>query len=1476
MPRKYMSESRSLPLYPLALSALLLAAAALSARPPSFSPASPRGAGIRPGAALGRSAASPQRRGTIQAAWQALPLWFEPAARSGTFLARARGYIALLQPGKMTLELRSKGKGIPAGHDRVTIEFSGATAGRLMPGGPPLPGRVNYFLGQRRSRWRTGVPRFGSLRSRIAPGVALEYRGAGQSIEEFFRLAPGADDGGIQFSFAGAARPRLTPSGDIELVFSSGAIRISRPVAWQLGRGGAKRFVEAAYRACGSHGVPRFGFRFGRRDRTLPLLVDPTISVTYTTFFGGSGTDVANGVAVDATGDVYIGGNTNSLDFPETPSNEFGPLGQDDLFFAEINPTQSGAASLVWLTFVGGSSNDDVGVLAEDPSGNTAFLATTTSLDFPVTDKSIRHTGLNDLAVGSLDPTGALRFATYFGGNGAEYAQQAGGIAVDASGDIFITSDTSSTNLPVTLGAFRTAYGGGVSDGLLAEFATGGALSYCSYLGINAAVGSAAVAADAGGDVYLAGFTTQPPDSSFPALNAFQAMYPGGTIDGFVMKLSPKGLGQSDLLYATYLGGTGLDKALAIAVDTSSPPDTYVAGSTTSANFPVFGTDGAFQTLLDGPGDSFLTVIATNATSGLTSIYYSTYLGGSATESATGVVVTAPNSAYVTGQTVSVDFPAPGSLQGFTGTQDVFFAKFDPTMNGAASLVYSTLLGGSATASATSVAADTMSNLYVAGSTNSADYPQAPNPGNGVQIICSSCGGGAPEPDAFLTRLTESSSPAPQVLLKPGSVQFGQVPVGQVAPGAIITLENTGNENLLLDSFSIAGANSGDFTQSNNCPATVIPTGTCTISVDFTPSIAGAESATLEISDNAPGSPQQAVLDGTGLAAEAMVSPASISFGDQVQGTKSGTMSVTLTNNGNVTLNIEVLNLIGPDTAQFTFSADTCNAVLPAGASCSVGVIFAPMTTGSFSVSLEFMDNSNNNNSSQQLVPITGTGVAASPLVSLSTTSLAFGSQVVGSQSGAQTVTLQNNGSLPLTLSSISLAGTNPLEFALLGGNNACPQTGGTIAAGATCLISVAFAPQSVGAKSAQVMILDNAPGSPQLIALSGTGTTVSDTISPASLTFAGQELFTSSAAQAVTITNTGSGALTITSIAFLGPDAGDYTQKNNCSSVVNAGANCVVDVTFVPQAAGTRTASLAFTDNAPGSPQLVALTGTGIAPTIGLSPASVAFGGQYVGTVSAAMSITATNASATALTLTGITLGGTDPKDFSESDNCSGSIGANSMCTLMVTFAPAAPGGRSALLSISYNSPGSPQSVPLSGTGTDFQLAAQASGSTSLSVPPGQAAMYSLQLMPLDGFSGAVMLSCTTSAPQTTCAAAPSTLNVSNGANANFVVTATTTALEVPAGGDFEQRIPLLLGALLLFGWCVGWLAHLGAGRMRLRVAGFAGLGLLLLMSGCGGGGGGGAPAAVQGTPPGSYSVVLTASQNGGSHMLTLTLNVE
>jgi hypothetical protein len=428
--------------------------------------------------------------------------------------------------------------------------------------------------------------------------------------------------------------------------------------------------------------------------------------------------------------------------------------------------------------------------------------------------------------------------------------------------------------------------------------------------------------------------------------------------------------------------------------------------------------------------------------------------------------------------------------------------------------------------------------------------------------------------------ITVNSSSSPGVSLTPTSLNFGAVATGVTSPVRTVTLKNVGTAALTITSIAVTGTDAGDFPKTaTSCGSSLAAGASCTVSVTFKPTTTGARSADLTFTDNASGSPQQVPLSGTGTTAE--LTPTLLNFGTLGVGVTSAVKTVTLKNVGTTALTITSIAVTGTDAGDFPKTATTCGSSLAAAASCTVSVTFKPTTTGARSANLTFTDNAGG---SPQQVPLSGTGTTAE----LTPTSLSFGTLGVGLTSAVKTVTLKNVGTTALTITSIAITGAEAGDFL-----KTATSCGSSLAAAASCTVSVTFKPTTTGARSANLTFTDNASGSPQQVLLSGTGTTAE--LTPSSLNFGTLGVGLTSPAKTVTLKNVGTTAITITSIAVTGTEAGDFPKTGTtCGSSLAAAASCTVSVTFKPTTTGARSATLKVTDSAAGSPQQVSLSGTG------------------------------------------------------------------------------------------------------------------------------------------------------------------------------------------------------------------------------------------------------------------------------------------
>ncbi len=411
------------------------------------------------------------------------------------------------------------------------------------------------------------------------------------------------------------------------------------------------------------------------------------------------------------------------------------------------------------------------------------------------------------------------------------------------------------------------------------------------------------------------------------------------------------------------------------------------------------------------------------------------------------------------------------------------------------------------------------------------------------------------------------------VAFAPSSLTFSTQLIGTRSASQSVAVKNTGAMPLFLG-LSVTG----DFLQSSNCPVRLAPGTSCTVNVSFKPTAPGTRTGKLLLSDNANTSPQSVSLTGTGQGFPIVsLSTPSLTFGIQVLGTISASKNVVLRNTGTVTLAISSIVPSG----DFAIPAKTCGSSLAPQTTCAIGVAFRPTAVGTRTGTLSITDNASG---SPHTVSLSGTATA----VTLSPSALNFSPQLLNTTSAGRTVTLTNHSTLTLHFTGITIAGTNAGDFV------AASQTcGSSLAGNTTCTVTVKFHPSMIGSESATLSFSDDGGASPQIVPMTGTGTVV--TLSRSSITFPPQSTGTTSAPQSVTLTNHGTTALHINGIGLTGTNSGDFLISfNTCPPDLVANANCTVSVEFQPTATGTRTASLAFSDNGGASPQLVKLTGTG------------------------------------------------------------------------------------------------------------------------------------------------------------------------------------------------------------------------------------------------------------------------------------------
>ena len=643
------------------------------------------------------------------------------------FLSRGAGYSLFMNPNEVTLSLDKYARhrnlkhskydpNDPASYQSITnvieqsrdtlrIRLAGANANPQMDGLDELPGKVNYFLGSDSRKWFTDIHTYARVQYKnVYPGINQIYYGNQQHLEYDFVVAPDADPKAIKLSFDGTQALNIDAQGDLLIHTKGGVIRQHKPLIYQV-INQVKYVIPGRYMLKGKSQV---GFEVARYNVKEPLIIDPILS--YSSYFGGSGSDVGFGIAVDNAGNAYVTGSTES--------NELSTLSGTNAFVAKLN---ADGTQRTYLAILGGSGDDAGFDIAVNSEGSVYVTGSTSSTNFPQMNAAqpIFGGGTQDAFVAKLNPSGsALVYSTYFGGSGNDAGF---GIATDIVSNAYITGSTDSTELTTLTG----------SNAFVAKLnAAGNQRTYLAILGGNGDDVGFSVAVDSGGSAYISGSTDS---TNFTTVNPLQPQI-GGSQDAFVAKLNPTG---SSLTYSTYFGGSGSDSGFDIAVDSNG--NAYVTGSTNSPEFSTLDGTNVFVTKLSASGSERS---------------YFAILGGSGDDAGFSIALDNAANAYVSGSSSSTNFTIANPLQSnIGGSQDAFIAKLNPT---GSSLNYSTFLGGGGNDAGFGIAVDNESIAYVTGLTNSNNFiiSSALQPANG--------GSG----DAFIAKVRDTVSPT--------SVQFSQ------------------------------------------------------------------------------------------------------------------------------------------------------------------------------------------------------------------------------------------------------------------------------------------------------------------------------------------------------------------------------------------------------------------------------------------------------------------------------------------------------------------------------------------------------------------------------------------------------------------------------------------------------------------------------------------------------------------------------
>jgi Bacterial Ig-like domain (group 3)/Beta-propeller repeat len=1022
------------------LFALLLVHSLMSQSPPPFqTPAPP---------------AAPNPR--LVTEYGRLPLSFETnegqTDRRVKFLSRGAGRTLFLTSTEVVLT--SGGKSV------ARMKLLGANRDAQVTGLERLPGNVNYFLGKDPANWHTGIPTFSKVRyNHIYPGVDLVYYGNQRELEYDFVIAPEVDPAQISLAMESTAKLWIDPNGDAILHCAAGDIRLLKPHLYQR-IGGHQADVSGRYRLQGHE----LKFVVGRYDHHQPLVIDPVL--VYSTYVGGSGGDSPTGVAVDSAGNAYVTGQTNSLNFPGAPGN-----GKFQNFVVKLNASGN---SVLYSTYVSGSGTELSRGIAVDGSGDAYISGYTNSTDFPVKNalQSTNHGGY-DAFVAELDPNGNLLYSTYLGGSKDD---EATAIALDSAGNVYLTGQTSSTDLPgVSSTSAQASLIGTFFNAFVAKLnATGSAVFYATYLGGNGQDTGEGIAVDSSGNAYVAGNTAS---FNFPTTaNALQRTFGGGSQDGFVTQVNAGGTGFN---YSTYLGGSDNDFLNAIALDAAG--NAYLTGRTASLDFPGVTASSLQSTNLG----SYNAVVAKLNPTG-TALLYSTYLGGFVVDTGNGIAVDTSGNAYVAGTTRSTNFPVMNAIQrALGGGSDAFVSQVNST---GTALLFSTYLGGSGDDGANGIAMDSSGSVYITGDTASANFPTA-NPlqtaygGNNDAFVAKLSAASAPvttnttlfasmNPSVFGQQVSFSVTVTPtqsSSLTPTGSIMFND---GSAILGTVALTSGTGvfnTANLAVGSHSISASYPGDNNFSSSTSAAFNQTvdqarTTTTLAVSPNTSNFGqGVTFTATVTPVAPGAGVATgtvtFLDGaTTLGTSPLNSSGSATF--STSSLSSGSHTLTASYGGNTNF-----------TSSATSSAVTATVQPPPPPVVQVidNETIHVADTASFldvfdAEQIKVMD-------AITVTPLINVGA---PVASFSAGSLGFGNVPAG-QTGTQSLTLSDIGQAPLAVSSAVVSLGSAFAIAQVACSNGATSLPTTLPVGGACTLLISYASPSGAASSDTLTFTDNA-----------------------------------------------------------------------------------------------------------------------------------------------------------------------------------------------------------------------------------------------------------------------------------------------------------------------------------------------------------------------------------------------------------------
>ena len=1132
------------------------------------------------------------------------------------FLSRGPGYGIFLTPGEAVLAVNGKDRK----QSVLEMKLVGADVAAKAEAEEKLPGVSNYMRGTDQSKWVTEVPTYQKVKyAGVYPGVDLVFYGNQRQLEYDFVVGPGQDAGRIALEFKGTT-PKVDAAGDLVLAGTgdegASAAKFHKPTVYQM-VGGKRVEVAGAYEVDGQ----RVKFWLGKYDHSKELVIDPV--VTYLTYLGGSGDDQIRAIAVDSAGATYVTGYTTSTDFPLKGALQTTfPTNAQVMFVTKLN--QSGT-SLVYSTFVTSNGDTNGAGIAVDGSGDAYVVGSSDRDGFPVTSGAYQTicgasinasgnrvngcTGMegsdsNGVLI-KLSPNGAsLMYATYLGGNKDTYITA---VALNAAGQAYVTGATNSTCGPGPYSAtssepfqcFPTTDGSVQSATIIPStnetwaFLTvfdpqAANLVYSSILGPDptgsfSVVSGNAIAVNGNGLAFITG-------GAGPALyvtdGSFQGNAPQNSQPAFVAAFDPT---NQTLIYSTFLGGTANPDDFGNGIAADNAGNAYVAGSTYDCDFPTttgaYATQARYAATDTAHAEMCQTGFVAKIKPDGSGLVWATYLGDAPlatdnTAALQALVLGSDNSVYVAGSVQGPNYPSVNPVlpqQNLTSVATVTHLSADGS-----SALFSSTVGGpsSTTDSAYGIALDSSGAMYVAGITND---PHLPTTSGAAQP---SFGGDGHEQlgDGFVVKIGTATPPVPSNALTTN------------------LLLNPGAELAAITDWTAGGGGTATVDKGSVDPGISPHTG----GYDFVGTTGAANTLSQTVSIIQQGITTAEVDGGTLFA--------NVSYWEQDlnEGSPSDDASVTLTflDASNATISTVT---VGPeDSHDGTWANVTGEYPIPSGTR-SITYVMNFIRSQGTTIDAFIDDNS--------LTIDTNTGLTVYP------SALHFGTVAVGSMSQSQMVTVTNNQTTAIGITQImSQLGANPDQFHL---STYCPQSG-SLAAGASCPVTIDFLPTSAGAKSAGIAIGTNSVPAQQQILVDGNGmapagaqTPVITWPTPAPITTATPLSATQLDATAADsggnavpgtfVYSPGAGTLlsagiTVLHVTFTPTDTTTYTTATGQTSieVTQAGGGGGGSLLATKTTLSIKSANLAVTTVAAGS--VVTLTAAISGGDSSVSPAQVAF----------------------------------------------------------------------------------------------------------------------------------------------------------------------------------------------------------------------------------------------------------------------------